>query len=114
MADAVDPSAGWYVHLSVSDAEGRALLAAAGTIAGERGASLVVSPSSDLRELVLFSREDEEERARDEVVEPTSGSGASPVSTLGRHASPRLRGHRPSANPGSGSTSCSCARQTAS
>jgi hypothetical protein len=69
MVDAVDLSEGWYVHLSVSDDEGGALLAAAAGIVDERGASLVGSPDSDLKELLLFSREDEAERARDAVID---------------------------------------------
>jgi hypothetical protein len=69
MVDAVDLSEGWYVHVSVSDDEGGALLAAAAGIVDERGASLVGSPDSDLKELLLFSREDEAERARDAVID---------------------------------------------
>jgi hypothetical protein len=42
MVDAADSSHGWYVHLSVSDDDGRDLLAAAGEIAIEGGASLLV------------------------------------------------------------------------
>jgi hypothetical protein len=69
MVDAGDPSKGWYVHLSVSDDEAADLLAAAGGIVDEHRASLVTSPSSDLTELMLFSREDEDERARDAVID---------------------------------------------
>jgi hypothetical protein len=69
MVKARDPSEGWYVHLSMGADEGGYLLEAARGIVAERGASLVVSPDSDLKELVLFSREDEEERARDAVID---------------------------------------------
>jgi len=69
MGKARDPREGWYVHLSVGADEGSRLLAVANGIVDERGASLVVSPDSHLKELVLFSREDEEERARDAVID---------------------------------------------
>jgi hypothetical protein len=69
MVDARHPSQGWYVHLSVSDDEGGELLAAARGIVDQHGASLVASLNSDVKELVLFSREDEEERARDAVID---------------------------------------------
>ena len=44
MVEPEHSSAGWYVHLSVSDEEGGDLLAAAGGIVGEGGASLLASP----------------------------------------------------------------------
>lgn len=69
MVDARNPSKGRYVHLSVSDNERRMLLAVAPGVLDEHGASLVASPNSDLKELVLFSREDESERARVAVID---------------------------------------------
>jgi hypothetical protein len=69
MVHARDPSEGWYVHLSVGANEGGHLLEAARGIVDDHGASLVVSPDSGLKELVLFSREDEKERARDAVID---------------------------------------------
>ena len=69
MVDERDPSEGWYVHLSVRADEGGPLLEAARGIVDDHGASLVASPDSGLKELVLFSREDEEERARDAVID---------------------------------------------
>jgi hypothetical protein len=69
MGDARDSSKGWYVHLSVEADEGRQLLDAARGIVDDHGASLVVSPESRLRELVLFSREDDANRARDAVID---------------------------------------------
>jgi HEPN domain-containing protein len=64
MANTPNPTEGWHVHLSVSADEGADLLKAAPGIV-EHGASLVVSPGSELKELVLFSREDDEDRARE-------------------------------------------------
>jgi hypothetical protein len=99
MVDARHPSEGWYVHLSVSDVEGGDLLAAARGIV-EHGASLVVSPNSDLKELVLFSREDEEERARDAVIyqrlRRVAGLDAQParVIALARPSGKRKSKHR--------------------
>ena len=69
MVDARDPSEGWYVHLSVHADDGGRLLEAARGIVDDHGASLVVSPDSQLKELVLFAREDDEERARDAVID---------------------------------------------
>ena len=69
MVHAPDPSEGWYVHLSVGANEGGHLLEAARGIVDDHGASLVVSPDSGLKELVLFCREDEKERARDAVID---------------------------------------------
>jgi hypothetical protein len=69
MVHARDPNEGWYVHLSVGADEGGYLLEAARGIVDDRRASLVVSPDSGLKELVLFSREDEKERARDAVID---------------------------------------------
>jgi HEPN domain-containing protein len=68
MADTPSPTVGWHVHLSVSAEEGADLLKAAPGIV-EYGASLVVSPTSELKELVLFSREDDEDRAREAAVD---------------------------------------------
>jgi hypothetical protein len=68
MADTPNPTEGWHVHLSVSTAEGSDLLKAAPGIV-EHGASLVVSPRSELKELVLFSREGDEERAREAALD---------------------------------------------
>jgi hypothetical protein len=69
MVDLGDPSEGWNVHLSVSDDEAGDLLTASAGIVDERGASLVASPNSELKELVLHTREDEKERARDAVID---------------------------------------------
>jgi HEPN domain-containing protein len=68
MVDARDESEGWHVHLSVSAQEGGDLLDAARGVA-ERGASLVVSADSELKELVLFSREKDADRARDAAID---------------------------------------------
>ena len=68
MIDARDESKGWHVHLSVSAQEGGYLLEAARGIV-EQGASLVVSADSELKELVLFSREDDADRARDGAID---------------------------------------------
>ena len=68
MVDVGDPGRGWNVHLSVSAAEGRELLEATRGLV-ERGASLVMSPDGDVQELVLFSREDAEDRARQAVID---------------------------------------------
>lgn len=68
MGDVGDPGRGWNVHLSVSADEGRALLEATRGLV-ERGASLVMSPDGDIQELVLFSREDAEDRARQAVID---------------------------------------------
>jgi hypothetical protein len=65
MVDARDEREGWYVHLSVSAQEGGDLLEAAPAIVEEQGASLIGSADSELKELVLFSREADEDRARD-------------------------------------------------
>lgn len=69
MVDARDESEGWHVHLSVSAQEGGDLLDAAPAIVEEQGASLIASANSELKELVLFSREDDEDRARDAVID---------------------------------------------
>jgi hypothetical protein len=55
--------------LNVGANERRHLLEAARGIVDDHGASLVVSPDSGLKELVLFSREDEKDRARDAVID---------------------------------------------
>jgi HEPN domain-containing protein len=68
MADTPNPTEGWHVHLSVSAEEDADLLKAAPGIL-EHGASLVVSPKSELKELVLFSREDDEHRAREAALD---------------------------------------------
>jgi hypothetical protein len=69
MVDAPEPIEGWYVHLSVRADEGGRLLEAAPGIVDDHGASLVVSPNSRLKELVLFAREDDAERARGAVID---------------------------------------------
>lgn len=68
MVDAGDESDCWDVHLSVPAQEGRDLLNAARGIA-ERGASLLDSADSDLKVLVLFSRESDADRARDGAID---------------------------------------------
>jgi hypothetical protein len=65
MVDLGDESAGWQVHLSVSAQEGSSLLEAASAIRVERGASLITSPDFERKQLILFSRENGMERARD-------------------------------------------------
>jgi hypothetical protein len=69
MVDAWDERTGWHVHLSVSAQEGGALLEAAAAIAAEQGASLIASADSELNELMLFSREDDQQRAREAVID---------------------------------------------
>jgi hypothetical protein len=69
MFDARDESRGWHVHLSVSAQEGGHLLEAASASGVEQGASLIVSADSELKELVLFSRENDADRARDAVTD---------------------------------------------
>jgi hypothetical protein len=66
--DAQDESEGWHVHLSGSAQEGGDLLEAA-AIVEEQGASLIVSADSELKELVLFSRENDVDRARDAAID---------------------------------------------
>jgi hypothetical protein len=68
VVDARDQSEGWDVHLSVSAQEGQQLLAAVFGIV-EGGASLIASADSELKELVLFSREADPDRARDAVID---------------------------------------------
>jgi len=68
MVDDGDRSRGWNVHVSVSaDERGRLLEVTRGLVEG--GASLVVSPDGDVQELVLFSREDDEGRARQAAID---------------------------------------------
>jgi hypothetical protein len=55
----------------------------------ERGASLVVSPDSRLKELVLYSRKDEEERARDAVIDTYQRCGGRRPSTPAPRGRPR-------------------------
>src|SRR5687768_16744127 len=69
MVDERYSSEGWYVRLSVRADESGPLLEAARGIVDDHGASLVTSPESGLKELVLFSREYEDERARDAVID---------------------------------------------
>jgi hypothetical protein len=68
VVEARDQSEGWHVHLSVSAQEGQQLLAAVVGIV-EGGASLIASANSELKELVLFSREADPDRARDAVTD---------------------------------------------
>ena len=69
MDDVIENSQGWCVHLSVSADDGQALLGIVPQNFGEHGASLVASAGSELKELVLFSRESDGARARDAVVD---------------------------------------------
>jgi hypothetical protein len=55
MVDERHSSEGWYVHLSVRADESARLLEATRGIVDDRGASLVASRESGLKELVLFS-----------------------------------------------------------
>ena len=102
MVDARDPSEGWYVHLSVHADEGGRLLEAARGIVDDHGASLVVSPDSQLKELVLFAREDDEERARDAVIDVyqrlrrVAGLEAQPARVVALARPPRPRRSRAS------------------
>src|SRR5215210_1124447 len=100
MVDAGDSNGGWYVHLSVGAEEGGHLLEAARGIVDDHGASLVVSPDSGLKELVLFSREDDEERARDAVIDVyqrlrrVAGLEAQPPRVVALARPPRTRRSR--------------------
>src|SRR6266508_4111638 len=105
MVDEWDESEGWHVHLSVSAQEGGALLEAAPAIVEEHGASLIASADSELKELVLFSRENDEDRARDAVIDvyqrlrrvagldaqPARGVSLERPSRMGRSRHPRQR-----------------------
>ena len=101
MVDTWDESDCWDVHLSVPAQEGSALLDAARGIA-ERGASLLNSADSDLKEFVLFSRESDADRARDGAIDVyqhlrrVAGLEAQParVVSLERPARKRKSRHR--------------------
>jgi len=78
------------VHLSVSAEDGADLLRAAPEIV-EQGAWLVVSPESELKELVLFSREDGRPRSSPSPSPSRSVSDlAGLVRSIIRRAAPRL------------------------
>jgi hypothetical protein len=99
---------GWNVRLSVSPDEGRELLEATRGLV-EGAASLVVSPDGDVQELVLFSREDAEERARQAVIDAYQRLRR--VAGLKPEVARVVSLERPSRRrrvdaPGSGSTSC--------
>ena len=68
MVDVEDPDQGWNVHLSIRADEGRELLEATRGLV-EGGASFVMFPDGDFEQLVLFSRENAEERARQAVID---------------------------------------------
>ena len=90
-------SEGWHVHLSVSAHEGGVLLEAVQAISAERGASLIASMDSELKELVLISRENEAEHARDAVIDlyqrlrRVAGLGAEPARVVSLERPPQRR-----------------------
>src|SRR5215207_2994833 len=69
MAEAVEKRKGWQVHLSVSAIDGGMLLEAAGATRVVGGARLISSLDSEIKELVLFSRENDPGRARAAVLD---------------------------------------------
>ncbi len=97
MVNARDKGEGWHVHLSVSAREGGDLLEAVQAIRAERGASLIASAHSELKELVLFSRENDAERARDAVIDlyqrlrRVAGLGAQPARVISLERPQRKR-----------------------
>jgi hypothetical protein len=97
IVDARNLSEGWHVHLSVSAQEGRVLLEAVQTISATGGAALIASADSELKELVLFSRENDAERARDAVIDlyqrlrRMAGLGAEPARVISLERPPRQR-----------------------